>query len=129
LKNLTLKEIHSDYRGSIYLLEGIWGYPELTVFFTKAGCARGGCIHPKSDEHCTVISGHIHYVIGKLEYHMQDGDSRMIPKNTPHYFFSHTDSVILEWGAMPEEKKNKDPELRKVVETINDFADKAHPKR
>ena len=43
-----------------------------------------------------------------------------IPRNTPHYFIALEDSIILEWGATPEEKINKHKEFRKMVDDIND---------
>lgn len=96
------------------------GYPEVTIFHTRQGMARGGCIHHKSDEHTCVISGLVEYVMGECRFILEAGDSMVIPAGTPHYFLSLSDSVVLEWGATPEEKKEKHPEFRAIVEEIND---------
>lgn len=117
---MELKRIHADYRGSIDLLEGNeFHFDEVTVFYTVEGMARGGCIHPYNDEYTTVIDGWVEYVIGEKTYRMGVGESIVIPKNTPHYFVSLTDSVVLEWGATPEEKKHKHPRFREIVEKWN----------
>jgi len=117
---MKLREIHTDDRGTISLLENdLVNYPEVTIFKTNKGYARGGCIHNISDEYCTVIEGHVEYWIGDDMLDMSDGDSMKIPKGTPHYFVSVTDSIVLEWGATVEEKQNKHVEFRKIVDKIN----------
>ena len=121
---MELKKIHADIRGTIdLLLDSQMSFDEITVFHTKEGYARGGCIHPKSDEYTTVIDGWVEYTIGNKTYRMGVGESIVIPRNTPHYFVSLTNSIVLEWGATPEEKKNKHPQFRAIVEKINDPVD------
>lgn len=117
---MKLTTVHVDERGSINLLEGdLKEYPEVTIFKTKAGLCRGGCVHHKSMEYACVIEGHIFYVIDGAGCWLSAGESIEIPKGYPHFFLSLEDSVVLEWGATPEEKKVKDPVYRKVVEDHN----------
>lgn len=118
---MKLDLIHQDKRGRILSLKSdIFRYPEVTIFETKDGFARGGCIHNLNDEFCTVISGKVEYVIGEEIRILWDGDSVKIPKGTPHYFLSFGKSVVLEWGATEEEKKVKHVEYRQIVDRIND---------
>jgi len=118
---MRLIKIHEDKRGYTYSIEDEHlGQPELTLFFTRQGFARGGCIHNKSDEHFCVVSGIVNLFLGKRKIEMEDGDCILIPKATPHYFVSQTLSVVLEWGATPEEKIEKHEEYRKIVDRIND---------
>lgn len=119
---MELTKIHSDTRGSISILTGdLQSFEEVTIFKTNKGLCRGGCIHQKNDEFCCVIEGTISYVIGDLnnKHILNAGETIKIPKNTPHYFLSLTDSIVLEWGATAEEKKVKHPQFREIVEALN----------
>jgi mannose-6-phosphate isomerase-like protein (cupin superfamily) len=122
---LQINKINEDERGAIYLIEGddLQWHDEITLFVTKRGYARGGCIHKISNEHCLVLEGIITYIIGDDgPEKMNKGTTAFIPKNTPHYFISNTDSIVIEWGATPEEKVDKHPQFRKRVEHINEQA-------
>ena len=125
---MKLDKLHGDDRGEIYLLTGFKEYPEVTMFTTKEGYARGGCIHNVHDEYCCVLEGEIEYhlidnsgddMFGHASFKLKVGQTITIPKGTPHYFLSKTDSVVLEWGATPEEKKEKHQFMRKIVDDIN----------
>lgn len=116
---LNLEQIHKDERGEINLLKGMMQYPEITLFTTKKGFARGGCIHKINTEFNVVLEGEIKYLIGQKEILMKAGDTAIIPKNTPHYFISLTDSLVAEWGCNPEEKVEKHKEFREMVDNIN----------
>lgn len=116
---MNLTKIYSDERGEIWILEGFEKYPEVTIFKTNAGYARGGCIHNINDENAVVLEGDIVYFNGDDREHMTPGCSTIILSKTPHYFLSVTDSVVMEWGATPEEKKEKHIEFRKIVDKIN----------
>ena len=119
-KRKEFKKIHSDFRGGIHtLFIPSLVYPEITVFTTKKNRARGGCIHTKNNEYTTIIQGHVKYILGAEKFDCYTGDSLTIPKNTPHYFLSLTDSIVLEWGATPAEKAEKHPEFRAIVEGHN----------
>lgn len=121
-RNFKIDKIHSDDRGQIFLLTGnLKEHEEITLFTTNKGFARGGCIHRLSDEYCTVFEGIIRYFIGYGEpVVLRKGQTIKIPKGTPHYFVSLEDSLVAEWGATPEEKKEKHPEFRKRMEECND---------
>ena len=124
---MKLKQIQSDERGSISLLEeGFKNLQEVTVFHTYAGFARGGCVHNIHDEHVCVVEGVIEYFCYDekgLEVKKQrlfQGDTIKIKSRTPHYFIAMLDSVVMEWGATPGEKKEKHKETRKIVDKINE---------
>ena len=116
---MKLIELHSDARGKIIILNEDLGHPELTIFTTKKGMARGGCIHHKNTEYVCIISGKVKYVCPKTTVYLTDGDSFTIPKSTPHYFVAVEDSVVAEWGATVAEKQVKHIEFRSIVEKIN----------
>ena len=119
---LTFEKIHEDDRGEIYVVIG--ALPEgreLTLFTTRKGYARGGCIHKKSGENYSIIKGEIKYWIGNQEpVTMSRGDTYYIEACTPHYFVALTDeTVVIEWGPVPEEKKEKYQIMRIQVDRIN----------
>ena len=119
---MKFEKIHEDMRGEIALvLDLLPDGRELTLFTTRKGYARGGCIHRKSGESCVVIKGEIKYWIGDKEpVTMMRGDTCYIEAGTPHYFIALTDeTVVMEWGALPEEKKEKYPPSRMLVDRIN----------
>jgi len=121
---MKLNLIQKDKRGTIYsITDKDLPFEEITLFFTKGGYARGGCIHRKNDENFCVISGTIKYVRGEnskdAHYYFSTGKAEIIPKNTPHYFLSVTDSVVMEWGATIAEKQEKHSKTRKIVEELN----------
>jgi len=122
---LKIDPIHSDKRGQILSLTGeeLIPYDEITIFKTNARYARGGCIHNSSKEHICVLKGIIKFyteVNSEIkEITLSTGQSYTIDKQTPHYFVSLTDSVVMEWGPGIEEKKEKNEAFRKVVEAIN----------
>jgi mannose-6-phosphate isomerase-like protein (cupin superfamily) len=122
---MKLVEIHKDKRGYTHTIEDTnLGCPEITLFYTKKGYARGGCVHRYTDEWFSVISGEVNLVYGDILVRMETGMTVGIPKGIPHYFVSKTDSVILEWGCSPEEKKEKNETFRNIVNQINDSADR-----
>lgn len=116
---MQLIKIHEDERGSISIVKGLIHIPELTLFKTNKGFARGGCIHPYSDEYCCIVDGSVRYVIGANGDIFTKGMSVLIPKNTPHYFEALEDCIVLEWGATSEEKRNKHSDFRSIVDKIN----------
>ena len=122
-KLLTLNKIHEDRRGEIYILSGdLKEHEEITLFTTRKDFARGGCIHKFNNEYCIILEGRIRYFIKDAEpMDLEKGQSIKIEKNTPHYFKSLTDSIVLEWGATSDEKKQKHFEYKKRVEEINNL--------
>lgn len=119
---MKFQTVHEDNRGTVALLTGgLVTVEEVTVFTTKHGYARGGCVHSEHDEHCVVIEGDVWYFVGTDAHStiLKAGDTLLIPKNTPHFFLSITDSVVLEWGATVEEKRCKHLPMRKIVMRIN----------
>ena len=125
---MKLNNIHKDNRGFIKTLTGkeIKPYEEITIFETKKGYARGGCIHNKSSEHICVLKGEIDFFYTETETQltMNAGESFTIPCKTPHYFIALEDSVVLEWGPRVEEKNEKYQPFRDKVDSINETKDK-----
>lgn len=123
---MNLTKIHSDQRGDISILTGFNNYPEATIFYTKSGYCRGGCIHNIHDEYICVLEGTVDYAFGTKsgnkvhKIRLNDGETHQIPKGTPHYFYSVTDSMVMEWGASPEEKAIKHELFRKIVNVSNE---------
>jgi len=122
---LKLRKLHEDKRGGIYLIKGeLKEHEEITLFTTKAGMSRGGCIHNLHQEFCTIIEGKVKYQVGDEVKEYSTGDTLIIPVSTPHYFVAITDCVVMEWGASPEEKKEKYVPYRQIVDRINKEAGK-----
>lgn len=117
---LKLKQIHRDKRGRIHVLLDEKGNEIASLLSTKKHFARGGCIHKKNNEYCVVLNGEILYVKRNQSIERgEKGTEIYIKRNTPHYFVSLTDSLVMEFGATPEEKKVKHKATRKIVDEIN----------
>lgn len=124
---MELKTLLEDKRGSINIIVGLEFslFPEITLFKTNKGYARGGCIHSESEEHLVVIEGTIKYIYQEQltkeieEVELEVGDRWSIPPNTPHYLISITDSIVMEWGPKVEEKQVKHEDFRKRVDEWN----------
>ena len=117
---LKLKKLYEDKRGEIYLIKGdLKEHEEITIFTTEKGYARGGCIHNLHQEFCTILEGKVKYQVGDEIKEYLAGDTLIIPVSTPHYFLALTDCVVIEWGASPEEKKEKYLPFRQIVDAIN----------
>lgn len=121
---MKLTHIHSDNRGSIFSLsEDLLNFEEVAVFKTNKNYARGGCIHNLNGEYVCVLEGSIKYTYmlnGTVEEKVLNvGDTLYLPKSTPHYFVSLTDSTVMEWGATEIEKKEKHKIFRQIVDAIN----------
>jgi len=120
---MRFEKIHEDARGEIYLvLDALREGRELTILTTNMGYARGGCVHKENGETCVVIKGKIRYWIGDSEpVTLGVGDTCYIKSDTPHYFVALTDgTIVIEWGATPDEKKEKHQPTRAKVDKINE---------
>lgn len=117
---MKLDTIHNDERGGIFSLTDDLINNEVAIFTTSKGFARGGCVHDINNEALCVISGKIDLFVEDRRYN--PFGTIIIPKGMPHYYVALEDSVVMEWGATPEEKKNKHEETRKIVEEINETA-------
>lgn len=119
---LKFKKVHEDERGEIDIIvddEDWKDLKEITILTTKEGFARGGSIHNLNEETCLVVDGEIEYHMRGFTERLRAGDRTLVPVGIPHYFISLTNSTVIEYGATPEEKKEKDPEIGRIVDQIN----------
>jgi hypothetical protein len=120
---MQLKKEHEDFRGEIWTLTDP-RIGEMTLLFTKAGYARGGCVHDQV-ERFILLDGEIelngmHLDLGDP---INESDVFFII-NKPHYFKSLTDSVVLEIKPIGT-KTERDPIMRKKVQEVNDGMEKS----
>jgi len=133
---MEINKVHEDERGEIYTITGEeMSTPEITLLITNKGFARGGCTHELHDEFCVCVEGLVeHYIEGenteravtpapqhkegfKLA-NLHKGKPVLIPHGLPHYFYSKTKSIVLEWGAKIDETSHH-PETRDFIDKLN----------
>lgn len=114
--SIIFDEVHSDERRTIYgnvdLLDG----REVSIIELKKGKAIGGCLHHRNEYYC-VLRGDVLVLTGSESEVKLDGEGGMFPKEVPHGFIALEDSLIMEWGISPEEKKDN-PKDEKMLEQI-----------
>ena len=132
---MKLEKIYEDERGEIFTITGEEINTEITMLLTNKGFARGGCIHELRDEFCVCVEGLVEHYIKGIDSEKQvspapqhkdgfkftnlhKGKPVLIPHGLPHYLYSKTDSVILEFGAKMDDAK-KHPETREFIDQIN----------
>lgn len=121
---MNLKKEHEDFRGEIWTLTDT-RIGEMTILFTNAGYARGGCMHDQ-EELLYVIEGSV--IVFQGNEYWSEGERMnkyshdspvIIPIGQPHGFKSITDSVVMEIKSL-DIKTEHDSELRKKIQEIND---------
>ena len=125
-KDMELKKIHADARGSINLVQDLLSNnKEFTFMEINKGFARGGCYH-LNKENFVVIKGKIRQIYGPINGPYEDkileqGESGLINPGIAHAFIALEDSIVSEWGIATSEKEAdvKDPVLRRVVDEYN----------
>ena len=121
---MKLKKVHQDKRGEIYTLVVDGPDKEITFLFTKKDFARGGCVHRFNNEYVTVLRGKVRYTVEYAKHKQRnifrEGESFVILKESPHWFVSLTDSLVMEWGATLKEKNEKYKPFRDIVDKINE---------
>lgn len=132
----ALKFEGEDTRGKVWSF--MIGDIEYILFFTKAGCLRGGDFH-SAKQYNTVLQGTIEFIRSydekstksstwiiikkdsidgvRLEVHelVHEGQTIVTAKNIPHYMISKSDSWVLEWHELPKTRKIYSS-YRKLVE-------------
>jgi len=116
-----------DSRGKVWSF--MIGDIEYILFFTKAGCMRGGDYHSRR-QYNLILSGVIDFIKGyeinirgaidrdvgvETEESYYSNDLIVTPANVPHYMISKTNSWVLEWHELPKTRKIYKP-YRKIVE-------------
>ena len=119
---MKIKLVHKDVRGSTYSITGreLCGLPEVALFYTKQGYARGGCVHYGYDEDFLLLKGEIHFFDDKTTFALSSGESFHINKGTAHGFKALTDCVCMEVGVPPEHKGDKDKRMHEKIARINE---------
>lgn len=117
---MEFKEVSSDERRTILADTSLLDGKEISIIQLKKGKAVGGCIH-KNDEYYCVISGCVVITKDVENTIGMAGDAGTFYTGVAHAFFAEEDSIIMEWGLTPEEKKDdiKDPNLLKLVKELN----------
>ena len=130
---MKLNKIHEDERGEIYTItDEKMKTPEITLLVTNKGFARGGCIHELRDEFCVCVEGIVEYYaegtneLSTAPQHKQGfklnnlhkGKPVLTPHGIPHYFYSKTDSIVLEFGAKIEDT-TKHHATRDFIDEMN----------
>ena len=121
------EDIHSDDRREILANTTLLDGKEISIIKLKKGKAVGGCMHEK-EEYFAVIDGCVLISNGVVNTVGLPGDAGTFYPNTPHAFYAEEDSVIMEWGISPEEKKKdlKDKEMLNKVKEYNLINDRPH---
>lgn len=114
------EEVSKDARRSIYANETLLNGKEVSIIKLKRGKAIGGCMHDK-DEYFVVLSGCVLVSNGIENTVCMAPDAGTFKAGTPHAFYGTDDSIIMEWGISPEDKKNspKDDEMEAKVKEFN----------
>lgn len=117
---IEFKEVHSDERRTIFVNNTLLKDKEISIIKLKKGKAIGGCLHNKDEYYC-ILSGCVMVMNGVENIISMDGDSGIFRENTPHAFIAEEDSIIIEWGISPEDKKNnpKDEEMLNRIKEFN----------
>ena len=71
---------------------GVYSLGELEV---SPGGGNSPHIHNAFDETFTAVKGLLGVALKDKKIFLQPGESITIPKDTPHYFFNHTDETIV----------------------------------
>ena len=66
------------------------------------------------------MKGKIKLLLDNEERILSTGESIKIPANKTHAWIALEDSILSEWGVTEEEKKERDLELRKIIDQINE---------
>ncbi|MGB8650827.1 MAG: cupin domain-containing protein [Mycobacteriales bacterium] len=59
-------------------------------------------LHPQQDEHFTVLSGHLHAVVGGVDRDLMAGDVVEVPRGTSHQMWGAADEpTVVVWRTTP----------------------------
>lgn len=113
-------EVSKDDRRVIFANTDLLNGKEVSIIKLKKGKAIGGCIHNKDEYYC-ILSGCVMVMNGVENTISMDGDSGIFRENIPHAFIAEEDSIIMEWGISPEDKKDnpKDEEMLNRIKEFN----------
>ena len=118
---LEFNQIHADDRRSILANTSLLGGKEISIIKLNKHKAIGGCLH-KEDEYYAIVSGCVIVTNGVENTVGVPGDAGIFPAGNPHAFFAEEDSIIMEWGILPENKVDspKDEDLLNKVKDYNE---------
>lgn len=115
---MEFKEVHSDERRTIHVLNGLLDdKKEFSIITLNPGKAIGGCYH-KHDEKFIIIKGEVLIFVGEERIMCNEGYSGTFWAGKAHAFYSKNGATIIEYGITEEEKINS-PKDKKMLEEVN----------
>jgi len=116
----VLKFEGEDSRGKVWSFK--IGDIEYILFFTKAGCMRGGDYHSKRQFN-SILQGTVRIILktqtlGDIPMVINEGQSMTVPPNVPHYMKSLDDSWVLEWHELPKTRTIYEPYRKIIMESL-----------
>lgn len=117
---MEFKSVSKDERREIFANTELLSGKEVSIIKLNKGKAIGGCIHNKDEYYC-ILSGVVLVMNGIENTVAMPGDAGIFSALNPHAFVAEEDSIIMEWGISPEEKKDnkKDEEMLKRIKEFN----------
>lgn len=115
---------------------------EVLIFYTPAGCVRGGDSHDHR-QYNIVVRGTVKFYerygpdtevpgkgkeSGEKVTYMHEGEMRIFEPGIPHWFVSLTDSWMIEWHERPRTKKVY-PEYRNIIKAFEKMLDEKERKK
>ena len=116
-KAMKMKGVNSIYSNTELL-----GGKEISIIKLNKDKAIGGCMHD-SEEYWTILDGCVGFLMElSTRWHYRLMQEHFLNK-IPHAFFAEEDSIIIEYGLCPKDKKDspKDEELLNRVKLFNDI--------
>jgi hypothetical protein len=121
-EEIVFKKVSEDERRTIYSNTELLGGKEISIIKLNKDKAIGGCMH-ESEEYWTILDGCVVVSNGTINEVALPPDAGTFLNKVPHAFFAEEDSIIIEYGLCPKDKKDspKDEELLNRVKLFNDI--------
>ena len=117
---MEFKNVSEDERRTIYANNKLLNGKEISVITLHRGKACGGCIHSKDEYYC-ILKGLVTVMKGDKVFVEKVPSSGTFTKGTPHGFYALEESIIIEFGISPDEKKRniKNKEMLEKIDKLN----------
>jgi len=127
LDKLRLTKVHGDERRDIHVVKNLLpNREEVSIIRLGKHKTIGSCIHNKGDEYFAVIEGKVTVVGSKKDKIYKTGESGIFPKLSPHLFYAHEESILMEWGIPEDDKKHQNPKMKNIIIRLNNRLPKFH---